>query len=325
MFWARVGNQFSKEWIYVDPDLHEKPHIWHQTNSLPYTQIFGPLACRVCSKIVGIGSAERAWGSVKKLKDNQRSHMGAKSVMKQATLYGAYCSKKVQNKRKETGKEITYWEEDDFKNLGLDKYLIDIDMITGKIKETRTFFAFVQDWEKEAIDLKSNNNEIMLRRKYGGMKYYNCDTDKGTFSPRTIDINKLIWSNKKGDKCYKLQGLKDELPELHPQKVEEWYIEKDLFFMIIVYYKKHPDPSIKIVTYNEYAGLPEDNNGEDEWIENGGFFSHQLQEGEKKRSRDSAKKSVNNKQAKKLKRVPGKEIELTESEEDSDVTVGNED
>jgi hypothetical protein len=171
MFWARVGPQFSNAWIYVDPDLHDKPHIWHQTNSLPYTLIFGQFACRVCSKIVGIGSDERVWGAVKKLKDNQRSHMGATSVMKQATLYGACCSKKAQNKMKETGRDIIYWEEEDFKNLGLDKYLIDIDMVTGKTKETRTFFAFIQDWEKEAIDVRSNNNEIMLHRKYGGLKY----------------------------------------------------------------------------------------------------------------------------------------------------------
>jgi hypothetical protein len=164
LFWDRLGPHFAKAWIYEDPDLHDKPHIWHKTNSVPYTTIFGLLACRVCSKIVGIGSAERAWGAVKKLKDNQRSHLGAESVMKQSTLYGAYCSQKAQEKKKDTGGTITCWQEDDFKSLGLDKYLVDIDLVIGKIKETRTFFAFVQDWENESMLVKSNHNEVLLRR-----------------------------------------------------------------------------------------------------------------------------------------------------------------
>jgi hypothetical protein len=300
-FSDRQGPHFDKAWIYEDQDIHDQPHLWHKTNSVPYTTIFGLLACRVCSKIVGIGSAERAWGSVKKLKDNQRSHLGAESVMKQATLYGAYCSKRAQEKKKETGGPITCWEDDDFKSIGLDEYLIDVDFVTGKKKETRTFFAFVQDWEKEAMKVKSNQSEVLLRRKYGGMQYYNVDTDKGTFSPRTIDINKAVWSNKKADKCYKLIGLKEELEDKHPNKVEEWFIEEDLHFMITVFYKKNPDPFIKIVSAAAYAGLVDDGVA-DEWVRNGGFFNHQLA-----------------RPTKKLKRT----IALEENEStDSDATVG---
>jgi hypothetical protein len=35
-------------------------HIWHSKKSLRYTEIFGKLACSVCSKILGIGLAEHA-------------------------------------------------------------------------------------------------------------------------------------------------------------------------------------------------------------------------------------------------------------------------
>jgi hypothetical protein len=35
----------------------------------------GAFACIVCSKLLGIGSAERSWGGVKHLKTNKRSHI----------------------------------------------------------------------------------------------------------------------------------------------------------------------------------------------------------------------------------------------------------
>jgi hypothetical protein len=112
------------------------------------------------------------------------------------------------------------------------------------------------------------------------LKYYNVDSDKGRFLPRTIDINKIVWSNKKDDKCYKIIGLKDELDDNHPNKVEEWMIDDDVIFMIYVYYQVNPDPSIRIVTAVAYSGLPidSDENLADEWMGNGGWFNNQLKE-----------------------------------------------
>jgi hypothetical protein len=85
--------------------------------------------------------------------------------------------------------------------------------------------------------------------------------------------------------------VKEELEDKQPNKVEEWFIEEDLHFMITVYYKKNPDPFIKIVSAPA-----------DEWVGNGGFFNHQLA-----------------RPTKKLKRT----IALEENEStDSDATVG---
>jgi hypothetical protein len=95
------------------------------------------------------------------------------------------------------------------------------------------------------------------------------DEDEGKFSPRTIDINRLIWSNRKDDRCYTLLGLKDELEDKHPDKTEEWDFGEDIHFMIAVYYRKNPDPSIKIVSTVEYGGLPVDDDLIDEWLNNG--------------------------------------------------------
>jgi hypothetical protein len=66
-----------------------KSHLWHKKNSLCSTKILGKFACRVCSKIVGMGSAERNWGDVKHLKSVKRSHLSPAAVEKQATIFGA--------------------------------------------------------------------------------------------------------------------------------------------------------------------------------------------------------------------------------------------
>jgi hypothetical protein len=62
-----------------------KLHIWHKKNTLCYTKMMGRLACRVTSKIPGMGSAERSWGDIKHLKTNKRLHLSAESVKMQAT------------------------------------------------------------------------------------------------------------------------------------------------------------------------------------------------------------------------------------------------
>ena len=56
--------------------------------SLPHTKVLGFLACRACSKCLGIGSAERNWGDAKHIKSGKRSHMSAESIEKRTILYG---------------------------------------------------------------------------------------------------------------------------------------------------------------------------------------------------------------------------------------------
>ena len=42
---------------------------FHEKYSEPHTEVLGKVGMRVCSKNLGIGPAERAWGDVKHLKD----------------------------------------------------------------------------------------------------------------------------------------------------------------------------------------------------------------------------------------------------------------
>ena len=60
--------------------------------------------------------------------------MTADASMKQATLMGSHCSFKSCVAREIANIEHLkiHWEEDDFKHLGLDKYLVNINRVTGE-------------------------------------------------------------------------------------------------------------------------------------------------------------------------------------------------
>jgi len=80
LFISRQGN-FKKDYYWTSEDLvFGKSYQWHKKYSVPYTVWFGRFACRVTSKILGIGSAERNWGEVKHLKTDKHSHLSADRV-----------------------------------------------------------------------------------------------------------------------------------------------------------------------------------------------------------------------------------------------------
>ena len=133
-----IGEQINKFWEEFD-DFHNKkgafenrehiwnsadinnglPHMWHYRNSFRYTKVLGAIVCRVCSKILGIGSAERSWGDVKHIKTNKRSHLSAERTKKQSTIFGSYCMEKADRMKKakmddESKGPITMWSDDDF-------------------------------------------------------------------------------------------------------------------------------------------------------------------------------------------------------------------
>jgi hypothetical protein len=56
-------------------------------SSLNYTVVFGFVACRVCSKTLGIGSCEHSWGDLKIIKTGKRAHLSGESTEKRAIIY----------------------------------------------------------------------------------------------------------------------------------------------------------------------------------------------------------------------------------------------
>ena len=71
-------------------NLYGKPK-WHQKYSLTLTKVIGFVACRVTSKVLGIGAAETSWGDVKKIKYVKISAIIIDVSEKQSIVYTSVC------------------------------------------------------------------------------------------------------------------------------------------------------------------------------------------------------------------------------------------
>ena len=93
--------------------------MWHQKYSLPSTKVIGFVACRVTSKILGIGSAERSWGGVKTIKSRNRSALGRDISEKQSIVYTSACIEEARIRRSvsdtdtNNGSHSHTWNDDD--------------------------------------------------------------------------------------------------------------------------------------------------------------------------------------------------------------------
>ena len=74
VFDNKFGSYYADEFIWKRKDISDgNSHLWHQKYSLTFTKVLGFVACRVTSKVLGIGAAERSWGDVKTIKSGKIS------------------------------------------------------------------------------------------------------------------------------------------------------------------------------------------------------------------------------------------------------------
>jgi hypothetical protein len=84
----------------------------------------------------GVGSAERAWCDVKHIKKDKRAHLLGEKKNMQTTLYGANCVEMAEAKRRARAEDpsfrpIQVWDEEDFDCVGLSKFGVDIEEVSG--------------------------------------------------------------------------------------------------------------------------------------------------------------------------------------------------
>jgi len=112
--WASNRARFNS------PDaLKGNSSAWHDKYSIPYTNILGYVACRVTSKILGIGAAERVWGDTKTIKSGKRKHLKGNSTEKRTVLYSSAKITQARIKRaameRDTAGINTMFNDDDIK------------------------------------------------------------------------------------------------------------------------------------------------------------------------------------------------------------------
>jgi hypothetical protein len=169
------------------PDvLSGTSYLWHEKYSLPYTSVLGFVACRVTSKLCGIGPAERSWGGVKHIKDGKRSHLSGASVEKRAVLFNSSKIEQARIQRENMekidapGSKAMFGDDDINFDLQLERFGVD----TTQLKEPaiqRIFRAWVEDWEEQARTKNDCVVEAQFLQKYKGLVFWDPDK-KTTFS-----------------------------------------------------------------------------------------------------------------------------------------------
>lgn len=156
-----------------------KCHVWHMTNSLPKTSVFGHVAVHVCSKLLGIGCAERAWGDVKGIKSGKRSHLGGGTTEMQSIIYTSAKMSEARLRQVEMEKidaeddDAMFGDDDINFDLGLAKYGVDLIELQ---KPLRQFHAYVEEWELESRYINDPEHEAKLLQKYQRIHFVNQQT-----------------------------------------------------------------------------------------------------------------------------------------------------
>jgi hypothetical protein len=144
--------------------------------------VLGFVACHVCSKLCGIGPAERAWAAVKTIKTDKRSHLGGKSIEKRSVIYITAKQEgrlKLEENEKidAVGRTAMFGDDDINFDLQLEKWDVDSDALKEP-QVLRIFKAWVEDWEE---DIRMRNDavvEAQLLQKYQSLVFLDPDTEK---------------------------------------------------------------------------------------------------------------------------------------------------
>ena len=82
------GSFDGDEFIWKIKDIIDgNTHLWNQKYSLTCTKVLGFVACRVTSKVLGIGAAYNSWGDVKKIKSGKRSKILISDVSEKQSIF----------------------------------------------------------------------------------------------------------------------------------------------------------------------------------------------------------------------------------------------
>jgi hypothetical protein len=234
---------FQKAYIWSEQNrdlLLGKSHLWHKKNSYFQTKILGKFACRICSKIVGMGSAERNWGDVKYLKSEKRSHLSPESVEKQATIFGASCMEDAAIEREKAESTTTdhykFWDEDDFDQQ------FDMLSSTPNVSQQKLILkCYFEAWEAEHVLQKNDVSKSRFLQKYGGLEFNDIDSGVHyTISDKELQFRRRLKTDRGG---WTVVAYTDN------NEQDTWRIEDGcpLHDCLATYYHKHPDKNVKVI------------------------------------------------------------------------------
>ena len=193
-------------WSEPDNDEFIVSCHWHLTWTVPRSTVLGKLACLVLSKILGIGSAERNWKQVKKLKSGDRSNLSMNVTSKITNVYGQYQQMKARSRQDEMSSVGKLWTEEDFHCMKLDVFCGDITKSLeddARMATMRTFRNWNERWQNPH-GLSPRGDDILeerIRKKFLGMKLL--------WNNNLFWIHSVVLNKKRGDNKYVLIAINE--------------------------------------------------------------------------------------------------------------------
>ena len=178
-----VGSYDADEFIRKIKDSSDgNSHLWHQKYSLPFTKVLGFVACRVTSKVLGVGAIERSWGEVKTIKSGKRYAISSDLSEKQSIVYTSACIESARLEQYQSDKQLyenssshTWNEEYDAFDHQLDKWGADRAFSEHSEPVKRELRAYIEDWGKFSMKKDDQIYQTRFLAKYGGLSL--CDID----------------------------------------------------------------------------------------------------------------------------------------------------
>ena len=206
---ANRSGAFANSIMWSEPDQDEfivSCH-WHLSWTVPRSTVLGKLACLVLSKILGIGSAERNWKQVKKLKSGDRSNLSMNVTSKITNVYGQYQQMKARSRQEQMSSVGKLWTEEDFRCLKMDVFCGDIAESLEKdarMATMRIFRNWNERWQHPPDGLSPRGDDILeerIRKKFLGMKLL--------WSNNLFWIHSVVLRKKRGDNKYVLIAINE--------------------------------------------------------------------------------------------------------------------
>ena len=231
-----------------------KSYEWHQRYS-KHAPVLCALACRVLSKVSGIGSAERNWKEFKRVSTPARNRTHPERTKMMCTVIGHHCAFKASRRREKESRAGRLWNDRDFTCLKLDKYGIDVEVLAGEKRPKRIFRAWKEGWEEVETKKRDPIIETKLVRKYGGMQWADPDNGNQIFKshPKMMywkrERKKKDGSNLNG--YYVLATTEDYDLDVQPEEQDEclwdfWERNEDFYELVVAYYKEFADDYIDV-------------------------------------------------------------------------------
>ena len=209
-FCNRTGT-FSHDFMWNEPDKEERivSCQWHLTWTVNRSTILGKLACLVLSKILGIGTAERNWKQVKKLKSGDRSNLSMAVTSKITNVYGQYQQMKARSRQQHISTVGKLWTEEDFHTMKMDLYCGDIaDSLDrdNRLARMRIFCNWNKRWHHPTDGLSARGDELLeerLKKKFIGIKLI--------YDEKMFWIHNVVLRKKRGDNKYVLIAINKKI------------------------------------------------------------------------------------------------------------------